>query len=150
MAKLFLSLAVFVICAFTQTGTDHDYNEAISFTIDKIEEGKVIMAGGGNVNAKKGMKFVFVYMTFTNKTADQQDVDFNRFSLADGKVKYKLEKVMLTGAINQFRETEATLESKDALRRKLVFAAPSRLKPQNLFVNGKMIPLENKGTTPKR
>src|ERR1041385_4989122 len=117
MRKMLLSLSLILILYSCQSAhptgsSSHDYNEAVSFTIDKVEESKVIITGGRNVNAKKGMKFVFVYMTFTNKSAEQQEVDFNQFSLADIKMKYKLEKVMLAGAINQFDETYTTIESK--------------------------------------
>ncbi len=152
MSKTFLSLSLILALnacqsAYPTGNSVRDYDEVISFTVDKIEESKVIVTGGSNLDAKKGMKFVFVYMTFINKSSEQQEVDFNRFSLIDIKVKYKLEKVMRPGAINQFDETYSTIESKGNLRRKLVFSAPQRLKPQNLFLNGKMIPVKPESST---
>lgn len=122
----------------------HNYTESISFTIDKIEEGKSIATGNGSYNVSRGNKFVFVYITFVNNLDQKQELNFDNFNLLNPrtKTKHKAEWAMVVGPINMFGNIDSYISKGDEKKRKLVYIFPEDDKAYMLMVNDKIIELE--------
>ena len=123
---------------------NHNYSESISFTIDKIEEGKSVSTGNGSYNASRGNKFVFVFLTLKNNLEEKQELDFDNFLLLNPKTKtkHKAEWSMVPGPINMWGKIDSYIRKGDEKKRKLVFIFPEEDKAQMLMVNGEIIEIE--------
>ncbi|WP_271394168.1 DUF4352 domain-containing protein [Aequorivita sinensis] len=122
----------------------HSYSESISFTIDKIEEGKSVATGNGSYNASRGNKFVFVFLTLKNNLDEKQELDFDNFLLLNPKTKtkHKAEWSMVPGPINMWGKIDSYIRKGDEKRRKLVFIFPDEDKAKMLMVNDQIIEIE--------
>ena len=123
---------------------NHNYTESISFTIDKIEEGKSVATGNGYWNPSRGNKFVFVFLTLKNNLEEKQELNFDDFILLNlrTKTKHKVEWAMVTGPINMWGKIDSYIRKEDEKKRKLVFIFPDEDKAQILMVNDKLIKIE--------
>lgn len=122
----------------------YDYTENVSFTIDKVEEGKSIALGNGSYNASRGSKFVFVFITLINSADQKQDLNFDDFNLVNKQTntKYKPEWSMVTGPVNMFGNIDSHIAKGDKKRRKLVYIFPESDKATTLLVGEKLIEIE--------
>jgi hypothetical protein len=120
-----------------------DYSEHIGFTIYQVQEGKKINTGNGYYYVEKGYKFVFVFLTFTNKTAVKQDLDLEQIYLLDpeNKTKHKPAFSMLAGPVNMWGKLDSYINANDTKTRKIVFSFPEKAIPKYLMVNGQMVPI---------
>ncbi len=144
---LFFLSAVFFLTSCQSTSSmlsaTEDYNENIIFTIDKVQQEASISTGNGFWKAAKGGKFVFISMTFTNKSSEKQDVNFENIVLLDmeDKAKYKPEFSMMPGPVNIWGQIDSSINAKASKSRKLVFNFPMESEPEFILVNNKMIKL---------
>lgn len=133
----------FVSCytRFQTVPTRYNYSNSVSFTIDKVEEGHTIAVGNGSYNSKRGSKFVFVYMTFTNASQEKQDLNFHEFYLLNprNKTKYGVEWAMMLGPVNVFANLNSNIAKDDKKKRKLVFIFPEEDKAQKLMVKDSIV-----------
>jgi hypothetical protein len=122
----------------------YSYTESISFTIDKIEEGKSVATGNGQWRASRGNKFVFVFLTLKNNLEEKQELDFDNFNLLNPrtKTKHKAEWAMVTGPINMWGKIDSYIRKGDEKKRKLVFIYPDEDKAKILMVNDEIIEIE--------
>lgn len=121
-----------------------NYTESISFTIDKIVEGKSVATGNGSWHPSRGNKFVFVFLTLKNSLEEKQELDFDNFILLNPrtKTKHKAEWAMVTGPINIWGKIDSQIGKGDEKKRKLVFIFPEEDKAEMLMVNDKIINIE--------
>lgn len=149
MKKILLLLLVALLATscytvYTVIPKTHNYSESISFTIDKIEEGKTVATGNGSYSPSRGNKFVFVFLTLKNNIEEKQKLDFDHFLLLNPKTKtkHKAEWSMVPGPINLWGKIDSYIRKGDEKRRKLVFIFPEKDKAQMLMVNDKIIEIE--------
>jgi hypothetical protein len=121
-----------------------NYTESISFTIDKIVEGKSVATGNGSWHPSRGHKFVFVFLTLKNSLEEKQELNFDNFLLLNPRTQtqYKAEWAMLTGPINMWGKIDSKIAKGDEKKRKLVFIFPEEDKAEMLMVNNKIIDIE--------
>ncbi|WP_396603335.1 DUF4352 domain-containing protein [Algibacter sp. R77976] len=119
----------------------YNYTESISYTIDKIEEGKTVATGNGHWSASRGNKFVFVFLTLKNNLDEKQELNFDNFNLLNPrtKTKHKAEWAMVTGPINMWGKIDSYIRKGDEKKRKLVFIYPDEDKAKILMVNDEII-----------
>jgi hypothetical protein len=122
----------------------HNYTESISYTIDKVEEGKSVATGNGHWNASRGNKFVFVFLTLKNSLDEKQELDFDNFNLLNTrtKTKHKAEWAMVVGPVNMWGKIDSYIRKGDEKKRKLVFIFPDEDKAELLMVNDEIIKIE--------
>ncbi|MFC4721246.1 DUF4352 domain-containing protein [Geojedonia litorea] len=122
----------------------YNYSESISFTIDKIEEGKSVATGNGSYHPSRGNKFVFVYLTLKNNLDKTQELDFDNFLLLNPttKTKHKAEWSMVPGPINMWGKIDSYIRKGDEKSRKLVFIFPDEEKAKMLLVNDQIVEIE--------
>ena len=122
----------------------YNYTESISYTIDKVEEGKSVSTGNGYWNASRGNKFVFVFLTLKNSLEEKQELDFDNFNLLNArtKTKHKAEWAMAVGPINIWGKIDSYIRKGDEKKRKLVFIFPDEDKAELLMVNDEVIKIE--------
>ena len=129
---------------FQVVSKNQNYNENISFEIDKIVEGKSIAIGGGSIQPNRGNKLVFVFLTLKNNTNKKQELSFENFNLLNKKTKtkHKVEWAMKTGLINLTGKIDTYLKKNEKMKRKLVFIFPEQDRGKFLMVNNRMIEIE--------
>lgn len=144
LLSLIMCLATSCYTVYQVTPKTHNYSESISFTIDKVEEGKSVATGNGSYNASRGNKFVFVFFTFKNKLDEKQDLDFDNILLLnpETKTKHKAEWSMVTGVVNMWGRIDSYIRKGDEKSRKLVFIFPEEEKAHLLMVNDEIIEIE--------
>lgn len=122
----------------------YHYSESISFTIDKIEEGKSISTGNGAWHASRGNKFIFVFLTLKNSMEQKQELDFDNFLLLNERTetKHKVEWSMMPGPINMWGRIDSRIGKGDEKQRKLVFIFPEEDKAKMLMVIDEIIEIE--------
>lgn len=149
MKKIFLSLFIGFLATSCNTiykivPTPHNYTESISYTIDRVEEGKAVSTGNGSWHASRGNKFVFVFINFKNNLDQKQELDFDNFVLLNPrtKTKHKAEWAMVSGPFNIWGKIDSYIRKGDEKTRKLVYIFPEEDKAQMLMVNDEMIEIE--------
>lgn len=116
---------------------NYKYDNDITFTIDKVQEGTNISTGNGYYYARKDSKFVFLYISLKNNSDEKKELDFGNFYLLEPKshTKYKVEFAMLESAVNMFGHVNSEIKRNDTKKRKLVFTFPQNEKAEMLSVN---------------
>jgi len=149
MKKKLLLLLVGIVATSCNTSYNvvsqtRNYTESITYTIDKVVEGKTIATGNGSFNATRGNKFVFVYLTFSNKLDQKQDLNFDNFNLLNErtKTKHKAEWAMVVSPVNLFGKIDSHIGKGDEKKRKLVFVFPEQDKANLLMVNDEIVDIE--------
>ena len=140
----FLSISCY--STYPTLQTVKTFNDEIEFKINQVQEGDQISTGNGYIRASRGSKFVFVFMTFTNKTSTKQDLNFDNILLldVDNKTEYKPEFNMATGPITLMGKIDSSISANGTKSRKIVFLFPENKKPKYLAVNEQLIEIEYK------
>lgn len=122
----------------------YNYTENIVFKIEKIEEGVSIATGDFAKTPPRGHKFVFIQMTFKNKTNKKLDLNFDNFALLNPKTKtkHKVELVMVIAPVNVFGRIDSYIGKNAEKQRKLVFAFPENDKAKILMVNDEVVEIK--------
>jgi hypothetical protein len=132
-------LSLFSGCYSTYAVISQEYkfDNDVTFTIDKVQEGNNISTGNGSYYAKRGFKFVFLYATIKNNSNEKKKLDFGNIYLLEpkSKTRYKVEFAMMETAINMFGRVDAEIQKNDTKRRKLVFTYPKDEKAAMFSVN---------------
>jgi hypothetical protein len=136
---LFASTLFFTGCysTFEVVSQNYNYDNDITFTVDKVQEGNNISTGNGYYYAKNGSKFVFLYISLKNNSDTKKKLDFDNFYLLEPKshTKYKVELAMLETVVNMFGNVNSEIQKNDTKKRKLVFTFPKGEKAEMLSVN---------------
>jgi hypothetical protein len=139
LAVLLTALMILAGCYSTHSviSQKYKYDDEISFTIDKVQEGTNISTGNGYYYASRGHKFVFLFVSLKNGSSQKKKLDFGNFYLLDPKThgKYKVEFAMLETAINMFGSVDSQIQGNDTKKRKLVFTFPKDETPEMFSVN---------------
>jgi hypothetical protein len=124
--------------------TKYDYDDAITFTIDKVEEGTSVSVANGHWDARSGYKFVFVFVTVENNFDVTLDLDFNNYHLYNPrtKTKHKTEWVMNVGAVNKWEKVDTHIDEYEIKKRKIVFLYPKEDTVKTIIVNEQMIDIQ--------
>ncbi len=144
LLSLIALLSTSCYTAYQVIPKNYQYSESISFTIDKIEEGKSVATGNGSYHASRGNKFVFVFLTFKNNLDEKQELNFDNFLLLNPKTKtkHKAEWSMVTGPFNVWGKIDSYIRKGDEKSRKLVFIFPDEDKANLLMVKDEIIEIE--------
>lgn len=142
----FILTLIISSCATTYkvSSKSYAYNNAVTFSIDKIQEGQMIKTGTGSYSPGKGNKFVYVYITFQNNLNKKQNLNFNNFSILNKrtKTKHKLQWVMLNSPVNIWSKKDSYINKEDKKKRMLVFTLPIQDKVEFLMVKDSEIEIE--------
>ena len=119
--------------------------DSLVIKIDYAEDYKGYGTGSGFVTAKKGFKFVGVYVHISNPTKGQIDVDLKNAYLVDtgSLAKYGVYSVMGTGPFTSIKKNEQGLKPGKELYRKLVFVVPKEIVARFLSFRSTLIPISS-------
>ncbi len=135
---VFLTFGLFLAssCAsFKTIQKTYDHSSSVSFTIDKIKEGKSYGYATVTYVAEKGSKLVYVHMTFNNHSKSTKGIHLQQFKLEDNRSSHLLKFVVSGGLYLE-------LEGGSSAKRTLVYVMAESESAKALLFEEKTYPIE--------
>lgn len=118
--------------------------DSLKVRVDLADEFRGFGTGGGYVTAKKGYKFIGVYVYISNPEKEPITYNLTEVYLLDtvSKVKSEVSYVMGTGPFTSFKEHRGTIKAGKEIYLKLVFGVPKDFDSQYLLYRNSLVAID--------